>query len=77
MVNFGPLAAEIFSLVWGTPSKFQRVSRLGSITAQPNFGVGTQGATRIRQGGHHVGHWPTFLVQSIISRHFRATKSFI
>jgi len=24
MVNFGPLAAEIFSLVWGTPG-FQRV----------------------------------------------------
>jgi len=20
----------------------------------------TEGATRIRQGGHHVGHWPTF-----------------
>ena len=36
MVNFGPLAAEIVSLVWG--------------------------ATCIRQGGHHVGHWPTFLV---------------
>ena len=22
----------------------------------------TKGATYIRQGGHHVGHWPTFLV---------------
>jgi len=22
----------------------------------------TEGATCIRQGGHHVGHWPTFLV---------------
>jgi len=22
----------------------------------------TEGATYIRQGGHHVGHWPTFLV---------------
>ena len=22
MVNFGPLAAEIFSLVWGTPANF-------------------------------------------------------
>jgi len=28
MANFGPLAAEIGSLVW-VPSKFQRVSRLG------------------------------------------------
>jgi len=24
----------------------------------------TEGATYIRQGGHHVGHWPTFLVLS-------------
>jgi len=44
IVKFGPLAAEIGSLVWGTPSKFQRVSRLGFVTAatslnggQPNF----------------------------------------
>jgi len=22
----------------------------------------TEGTTYIRQGGHHVGHWPTFLV---------------
>ena len=22
----------------------------------------TEGAIYIRQGGHHVGHWPTFLV---------------
>ena len=49
----------------GYPSKFQRVSRLGSVTArhsssgwQPNCGV--EGAIYIRQGGHHVGHWPTF-----------------
>jgi len=41
MVNFGPLAAQIVSLVWG---KFQWISRLGSVTAghssnarQPNF----------------------------------------
>jgi len=51
----------------GHPNKFQRVSRLGSITArhsssgrQPNFVAFHRGATYIRQGGHHVGHWPTF-----------------
>jgi len=33
MANFGPLTAEIVSLVWGTPSKFQRVLRLGFVTA--------------------------------------------
>jgi len=44
MVNFSPLTAEIGSGVWGTPAKFPRVSRLGSVTArhsssgrQPNF----------------------------------------
>jgi len=44
MVNFGPLAAEIASLVWGTPANIQRVSRLGFVSAatslngsQPNF----------------------------------------
>jgi len=44
MVNFGPLTAKVGSGVWGTPSKFQRVSRLGFVTApssrngsQPNF----------------------------------------
>jgi len=33
MVNFGPLAAEIGSVVWHR-SKFQRVSRLGFLTAR-------------------------------------------
>jgi len=41
----------------GHLNKFQRVSRLGSVTAQPDCGV----EQSIRQGGHHVGHWPTFL----------------
>jgi len=53
----------------GYPCKFQLVSRLGSVTAQ-HLVVGvsqtlwrwTKGATYIRQGDHHVGHWPTFLV---------------
>jgi len=33
MANFGPLTAEIGSAVWGT-QLFQRVSRLGSVTAR-------------------------------------------
>jgi len=32
-VNFGPLAAEIGLPVWNTPGKFQRVSRVGFVTA--------------------------------------------
>ena len=53
----------------GYPCKFQLVSRLGSVTTR-HLLVGTsqtlrrwiEGATYIRQGDHHVGHWPTFLV---------------
>jgi len=49
------------------PCTFQRVSRLGSVTAR-HLVVGvsqtlrhwTEGATYVRQGDHHVGHWPTF-----------------
>jgi len=44
MANFGQLAAEIGSGVWGTPANFNGVSRLGFVTAvtsftgcQPNF----------------------------------------
>jgi len=60
----------------GYPCKFQLASRLGSITAR-HLVVGvsqtlrrwTEGTTYIRQGDHHVGHWPTFLVMYKISRH--------
>ena len=51
----------------GYACKFQLVSRLCSVTAR-HLVVGvsqtlrrwTEGATYIRQGDHHVGHWPTF-----------------
>jgi len=46
MVNFGPLAAEMVSLVWGTPGNFNGFCVFGSVTArhsssgrQPNCGV--------------------------------------
>jgi len=46
MVNFGPLAADIVSLVWGTPGNFNGFRVFGSVTArqssswrQPNCGV--------------------------------------
>ena len=64
MVNFDPLAAENISLVWGTPSNFSGFRVLAAYCTgerQPNCGV-EQGATCIQQGGHHIGHWPTFLV---------------
>ena len=51
----------------GHPSTFQQVSRLAALL-HGTLVVGvsqtlrrwTEGATYIRQGGHHVGHWPTF-----------------
>ena len=71
MVNFGPLAAEIGPVFWGTPANFK--SRLGSVTAchvvvgvSQTLWRGTEGATYVRQDDHHFGHWPTFLVNNSI-----------
>jgi len=68
MVNFGLLAAEIVSLVWGTPANFNGF-RVLAVLLHGTWVLGvshtlrrwTEGATYIRQGGHYVWHWPTFL----------------
>ena len=67
MVNFGPIAAEIGRVVWGTPANFSGFRILAALLhGTPVVGVSqtlrrrTEGATYIRPGGHHVGHWPTF-----------------
>jgi len=67
MVNLGPLAAEIGSLVWGTSANFSGF-RIFAALLHSTLVLGvsqtlrrwTGGATYIRQVGHHVGHWPTF-----------------
>jgi len=63
MVNFSPLAAEIVSLVWGTPANVNGFRVLAALLHGTLLvGVSqtlrrcTEGATYIRQGGHHVGH---------------------
>jgi len=56
IVNFGLLAAEIFSLVWDTPANFNGLRILAALL----HGTVVVGVTDIREGGHHVGHWPTF-----------------
>ena len=69
MANFGPLAAEIGSGVWGIPANFNGFRVLAALL-HDTLVVGisqtlrrwTEGATCIRHGGYHVGHWPTFLV---------------
>jgi len=66
-VNFGPLTAEIGSGVLGTPANFNGFRVLATLR-HGTLVVGvsqtlrrwTEVATYIRQGGHHIGHWPTF-----------------
>jgi len=66
IVNFRPTSGwDLFGSL-RHPCKFQWVSHFGNITArhsssgrQPDWHW-TEGSTYIRQGGHHVGHWPTF-----------------
>ena len=67
MVNFGPLAAEIISLVWGTPANFNRFRVLAALLHGTLLvGVSQTAALNRGQGGHHVGHWPTFLVDDVL-----------
>jgi len=69
MVNFSLLTAQICWRVWGTPANFIGFLVLASLL-HGTLVVGvsqtlqhwTEGATYIWQGGHHVGHWPIFLV---------------
>jgi len=72
--NFGLLTAEIGSGVWGTPAHFNGFRFFAALL----HGTlrWTEGATYIRQGGHHVGHWPTFLVFLYFSFNFRAAHKF-
>jgi len=69
MANFGPLTAEIGLPLWGTLANFNGFRVLaallhGTLVVGVNQTLRrcTQGDTYIRQGGHHVRHWSTFLV---------------
>ena len=71
MVNFGLLTAEIWWRVWGTPANFNGFCVLATLLhgtlvvgVSQTLRRSTEGATYIRHGGHHVGHWPTFLVSN-------------
>jgi len=72
MVNFGLLTAEIRWRVWGTPANFNGFRVFAALLhgfssgRQPNFAaLNRKRHLHIRQGGHHVGHWPTFLVNAL------------
>jgi len=76
MLNFGPvLAAEIGLPVWGTPANFNGFRVLAAllhsskvVSVSQTLRRWTEGAAYVRQGDHHVGHWPTFLVLCFHSR---------
>ena len=57
------------SLVWRTHANFNRFRVLAAslhgtlvVGVSQTLRCWTEGAIYIRQGGHHVGYWPTFLV---------------
>jgi len=62
MTNFHPLAAEIISLVWGTPANFNGFRVLAALRhgilvvgISQTLRRWTEGATYIRQGGRQRG----------------------
>jgi len=68
MVNFGLLAAEIVSWIWGTPATFNGFRVMAAllhgsqvVSISQTLWHWTEGAAYVQQGNHHVGHWPTFL----------------
>jgi len=67
MVNFGLLTAELCWQVWGTFADFNGFRVLAAllhdtlvVSISQTLRRLTEGATYIRQGDHHVGHWATF-----------------
>jgi len=71
------LVPKLFAMVTLLCSLCIRVSQINLLTAKTIsqnqtihgyvacdwcYDTWTEGATYIQQGGHHVGHWPTFLV---------------
>jgi len=59
------VAVFVFVSVSGRKRKIR--FRSVSSGRQPNFACWIDGAIYIRQGGHHVGNWPTFLVLCAIA----------
>jgi len=67
MVNFGPLTAEIVSLVCNTPANFNGFCVLAAllhgtlvVSVSQTLRHWKEGATYFWQSTHHDGHWPTF-----------------
>jgi len=72
MVNFGPLAAEIFSLVWGTPANFNGFGFLAALlhsqTAALNRGRHLYSAGRLsRWALAHISSFSLFLFPAVVT----------
>jgi len=71
MVNFGPLAAEIVSLVWGTPGNFNGLRVLAALL-HGTLVVGVTQTTAFNRGRHlylagHPSRWPLAHISSFNS----------
>ena len=74
MVNFGPLLAEICWRVWVTPVIFNGFRfRILAALLHGTLVVGVSQTAALNKGrhlhsagGHHIGHWPTFLVVFVL-----------
>jgi len=82
MVNFGLLAAQMVSLVWGTPANFNGFRVLAAslhgsqvVSVSQTLRRWTEGATYVRQDDHHVGYWPTFSFLSFIGKLYYTVAS--
>jgi len=68
---------------WGTPANFNGFCALAALLhGTLVLGISqtlrrwAEGATYVWQGGHHVGHWPTFLVPFTSTYYFNSTVVF-
>jgi len=84
MVNFGLLTADTCWHIWDTPAHFNGFHVLAAllhgtlvVVFSQTLRRWTEDATYIRQGGHHVGHWPTFLVSSFFPRLISAAADWL
>jgi len=74
MVNLGPLAAEIVSLVWGNPGNFNGFRVLAALLrgtlvvglVERQTAAFNRGRHLYTAGRRHVGHWPTFLAMAAL-----------
>jgi len=71
--NFGPLAAEIVSLVWGTPGNFNGFRVFGSVTTrhsssgrQPNCGVEQRAPVRHLYSAGRPSRWAFAHISSLL-----------